>query len=45
MKIQKGFKLDQANPDNYVLKLHKNVYSQKQASRVWNKYLVNKLTK
>ena len=28
----------------YVLKLHQNVYGQKQAGRVWNRYLVKKLT-
>jgi hypothetical protein len=31
--------------DDYALHLHKNVYGQKQAGRVWNKYLVNKLVK
>ena len=31
------------NPKDYVLKLNKNVYGQKQAGRVWNKYLVNEL--
>ena len=31
------------NPRDFVLKLHWNIYSQKQAGRVWNKYLVNKL--
>lgn len=45
MKIPKGFELDQGNSADYVLKLHKNVYGQKQAGRVWNKYLVNKLVK
>jgi hypothetical protein len=33
------------NPDEYVLKLHRNLYGQKQARRVWNQYLVDKLTK
>ena len=45
MKIPKGFEIDGAKPEDYVLKLHKNVYGQKQAGRVWNKYLVRKLTK
>jgi hypothetical protein len=45
MKIPKGFELDQGDPTDYVLQLHKNVYGQKQAGRVWNKYLVNKLVK
>ena len=31
------------NKDEYVLKLNKNVYGQKQAGRVWNKYLEKKL--
>ena len=43
MKIPKGFELNQGDSEDYVLKLHKNVYSQKQAGRVWNKYLVDKL--
>jgi Reverse transcriptase (RNA-dependent DNA polymerase). len=30
---------------DYVLKLKRNVYGQKQAGRVWNKYLVDKLVK
>jgi transposase InsO family protein len=45
MKIPKGFDLDKGDSEDYVLKLHKNVYGQKQAGRVWNKYLVNKLVK
>jgi hypothetical protein len=43
MKIPKGFEVDKGCSDHYVLKLHKKVYRQKQASRVWNKYLVDKL--
>ena len=45
MRIPKGFELEGGNENDYVLKLNKNVYGQKQAGRVWNKYLVNKLTK
>jgi hypothetical protein len=26
-----------------VLQIHRNIYGQKQAGRVWNKYLVDKL--
>ena len=44
MKIPKGFEVKGANPDKYVLKLHRNVYGQKNAGRVWNDYLVEKLT-
>eukprot|EP00978_Attheya_sp_CCMP212_P026333 scaffold86388_cov51-Attheya_sp.AAC.1 len=43
MKIPKGFELNDGNSDDYVLQLHRNVYGQKQAGRVWNHYLVNKL--
>jgi hypothetical protein len=43
MKIPKGFEIDKGCSNNYVVKLHKNVYGQKQAGRVWNKYLVDKL--
>ena len=27
----------------FVLKIHRNIYGQKQAGKVWNKYLVGKL--
>lgn len=45
MKIPRGFEVDipQADPKDYVLKINKNIYGQKQAGRVWNKYLVIKL--
>ena len=45
MSILKGFKLNVPSTDDHVLKLHRNVYGQKQAGRVWNQYLVNKLVK
>ena len=45
MRIPAGVELeDGSNPKDYVLKLHRNVYGQKQAGRVWNQFLVRKLT-
>jgi hypothetical protein len=45
MLIPKGFTVEGGRTQDYVLQLHKNVYGQKQAGRVWNKHLVKKLTK
>ncbi len=45
MEIPKGFDLDRANQKQYVLQIHQNIYGQKQAGRVWNQYLVDKLMK
>lgn len=44
MKIPAGIELeDGADPKDYVLMIHRNIYGQKQAGRVWNQYLVDKL--
>ena len=43
MDIPKGLDIDQGNSSDYALKIHRNIYGQKQAGRVWNRYLVNKL--
>ena len=44
MKIPKGIDLEcNSDPKDYVLKLHRNIYGQKQAGRVWNQFLVSKL--
>ena len=42
MAIPKGFEV-QGEGQDYVLKLKKNLFGQKQAGRVWNQHLVNKL--
>ena len=39
MEVPKGFEVE----GDCVLRLNRNVYGQKQAGRVWNKYLENKL--
>jgi hypothetical protein len=42
MAIPKGFEVQDEGQD-YVLTLVKNLFGQKQAGRVWNQHLVNKL--
>lgn len=43
MKIPKGFQVQDAEQDEYLLKIEKNLYGGKQAGRVWNKHLVSRL--
>ena len=44
MRIPAGVVLEcGSDPRDYVLKLHRNIYGQKQAGRVWNQFLVAKL--
>ena len=43
MQIPKGCEVNSKQAAEWVLKLKKNLYGQKQAGRVWNKYLVAKL--
>ena len=45
MKIPKGFDIEGGSTKDYFLRVNKNVYGQKQAGRVWNQYLTQKLTK
>ena len=45
MKIPKGYVIDDGDTNDYVLQLNKNMYGQKQAGRVWNKFLVKNLQK
>ena len=43
MKIPKGYQVESGKNEDYVLNLKRNLYGQKQAGRVWNKYLIEKL--
>jgi hypothetical protein len=44
MKVPVGVKIEGGgDAKDYVLKIHRNIYGQKQAGRVWNKFLSNKL--
>jgi hypothetical protein len=43
MKPPKGFEFTQGDPGDYVLKIKKNYYGQRQAGRVWNRHLTAKL--
>jgi len=41
LKIPVGFKMSKGVPNNYALKVICNIYGQRQAGHVWNKYLVD----
>ncbi len=43
MKLPQGIQTAHRNSKDHMLKLEKNIYSQKQAGRVWNSFLVDKL--
>ncbi|EJK77403.1 hypothetical protein THAOC_00765, partial [Thalassiosira oceanica] len=43
MKLPPGVSTAFGDKKDYVLKLQQNLYGQKQAGRVWNQFLVNKL--
>ena len=43
MKIPRGFEIEGAAKDEYLLHIRRNIYGQVQAGRVWNKCLVGKL--
>ena len=43
MKIPAGIEFTNGNPKEHVLKVHKNIYGQRQAGRVWFEYLREKL--
>ena len=41
--MPKGFQLENGDNNDYLLKLHRKIYGQKQSGRVWYKYLTKKL--
>ena len=45
MQVPKGFQIGNEDTSKYALRLNRNVYGQKQAGRVWNKFLEEKLIK
>ncbi len=44
MELPQGIQTKNGNSRDHVLKLLRNIYGQKQAGRVWNSFLVEKLT-
>jgi hypothetical protein len=44
MELPQGIQTKHGNSKEHVLKLENNIYGQKQAGRVWNSFLVDKLT-
>jgi hypothetical protein len=44
MELQQGIQIKHGNLNEHILKLEKNIYGQKQAGRMWNSFLMNKLT-
>ena len=45
MTIPKGFEIEEGQNQDYVLQIHRNIYGQKQAGRVWNQHLTKILIK
>ena len=45
LNIPKGFQVEYGYEDDYLLKLHRNIYDQEQTGSVWYKYLTKNLTK
>ena len=43
MELPQGIETAEGSSKDHVLKLLKNIYGQKQAGRVWNEYLVDRL--
>ena len=39
IKVTTGFQVEDIDNDEYALKLHRNIYGQKQAGRAWYNYL------
>jgi hypothetical protein len=44
MELPQGIRTTHGNSKDHVLKLEENIYGQKQSGRVWNLFLINKLT-
>jgi hypothetical protein len=44
MELPQGIQTKHGHSKEHVLKLEKNIYDQKQAERLWNSFLVDKLT-
>ena len=45
LNLPSVFRVEDGDKDDYALKLHRNIYGQKQYVRVWYKYLTKKLIK
>ena len=43
MELPQGIQTKHKNSKDHVLKMEKNMYGQKQAGRIWNSFLMNKL--
>ena len=42
LKVPAGLQVENGDKNEYALELHRNIYGEKQAGRVWYKYLTKK---